>query len=281
MMAATPQALAAGLDRAAAGGKSLLDNKRFREMGGEGWRKAISVSFMDTPRLARGGYGLTSLLCSALSNAVCAPASPDRFQGTILPPLAQLMDGAKASVSLYGFEGEDLVGTFQCDRSLLVNIAGAAGLIGECMPVTAPLLAGVMLPALGEARQNARAMTSLKCVQSIVVGVQVYANDHDGAAPPSLEAMLQDELLPEQFLLSPMGPASDGRGDYWLNTALRPADDSRSPERRVLAYDRAMYRTGSSVAVGFMDGHVELMSIPDFKTLIAADPNAGTDFDLP
>jgi hypothetical protein len=173
MMAATPQALAAGLDRAAAGGKSLLDNKRFREMGGEGWRKAISVSFMDTPRLARGGYGLTSLLCSALSNAVCAPASPDRFQATILPPLAQLMDGAKASVSLYGFEGEDLVGTFQCDRSLLVNIAGAAGLIGECMPVTAPLLAGVMLPALGEARQNARAMTSLKCVQSIVVGERV------------------------------------------------------------------------------------------------------------
>jgi hypothetical protein len=151
--AATPQALAAALDRGTAGGKSLLDNKRFREMGGDGWRKATSVTFLDTPHLVRSGYGLTSMLCSALSNAVCAPGSPDRFQGPILPPLAQLLDGAKAWVSLYGFEGEDLVGTSQGDRSVLVNVAGLAGLVAECAPMTAPLIAG----AAAGAEQAARA----------------------------------------------------------------------------------------------------------------------------
>ncbi len=279
IVGATPQGLAAALDRAAAGGKSLVDNKRFREMGGDGWRKATSVSFMDTPRLARGGYGLTSMLCSALSNAVNSPASPDRFQGTILPPLAQLLDGAKASVSLYGFEGEDLVGTSQCDRSMLVNIAGATGLLGECVPVTAPLLAGVMLPAMAKAQQSARSTKSAAQARTMMTAVFMYATDHDGAAPPGFEAMMEAQYFGPDLLASPLGPVSDGRGDYWMNTRLD--FDSAWPDRQVVIYDRAMYERDATVAVGFLDGHVETIAVGAFKAIINAEPNAGTDFDLP
>ena len=42
-----------------------------------------------------------------------------------------------------------------------------------------------------------------------------------------------------------------------------------------------MYGLGGVVAAGFFDGHVEVMERWEFTRLIAAEPNAGTDFDLP
>jgi hypothetical protein len=106
---ATPHAAMAAVEHARGAGPSVLDNPRFLEMGGDAWDGATYVTFTDIPRLARGGYGLAQLACSALANGVRSPANPRRDPGLILPAFNELMDGAKASVSIYRLDGDDLI----------------------------------------------------------------------------------------------------------------------------------------------------------------------------
>jgi len=139
-MAASPQALVAALDQAEGGRKSLLENAQFRAGAGERLGDSIQVSFIDSPRLLRDGYGILSLGASALSNAVQSTQN-GRDPGLVLPPYAQLLEGARPSVSLVWFDGDDLVSHSRCDRSALVNIGGIAGAMGD---LWAPIVAGAI-----------------------------------------------------------------------------------------------------------------------------------------
>ncbi|MHC4768195.1 MAG: hypothetical protein ACYTEI_05735, partial [Planctomycetota bacterium] len=278
---ATPHAVIAAIGQARGGGPSLLDNASFLEMGGRGWEGAMYVTYTDMPRLARSGYGLTQLLCSALANGVRSPNNPRRDPGLIVPAFDDLIDGAKASVSTYRLDGNDLVGTFQTDRSLLVNLSGGLGLIGQSGTTVAmaALAGGVLLPSIAEAREQARVTMSSAQIRQLSIAMMTYAAEHDDAAPPSYAAL--KPYLGPGLLISPYGPVSDDRGDYWMNTTVRRLSECRFPNRQIAFYDRAMYENAHEVAVGFYDGHVETMNTWEFDVKIAEEPNADTDFDLP
>jgi hypothetical protein len=251
------------------------------QMGGNHWEGAIYVGFLDTPRLARSGYGLAQLACSALANGVRSPTDPERDPGPILPPFNALMNGAKASVSIYRLDGDDMVGTFQSDRSFMVNLCGGLGLIGQSGTSIAMGAAavGVMMPAMAKARTNAKPAKSAAQVRQLTIAMMMYAADNDDFAPPSFEAL--EHYLGRGMLDSPYGPVSDHRGDYWMNTSVERVSTSRRPDRQIAFYDRAMYENMHEVVVGFYDGHVETMTAWDFEALIGEEPNAGVDFDLP
>jgi hypothetical protein len=112
--AGSPQALLAGINQARAGKSSLVDNPRFKEMGGNSLDESIQVSFMDTPKLLAGGYGIVSMGMAALANAVRSPSS-DREPGLIMPSFAKLTEGAKACVYVSRLSGDDLMMTGQSD----------------------------------------------------------------------------------------------------------------------------------------------------------------------
>jgi hypothetical protein len=278
---ATPNAVIGAIGQARGGGPSLLDNASFLEMVGGGWEGATYITYTDMPRLARSGYGLTQLLCSAIANGVRSPANPRRDPGLILPAFNDLMDGAKASVSMYRLEGNDLVGTFQSDRSLLVNLSGGLGLIGQSGTTVAmaAVAGGVLLPSIEQAREQARVTMSAAQVRQLLIAMMTYAAEHDDAAPPGFDALRP--YMGPGLLNSPLGPVSDGRGDYWMNTTVRRLRDCRFPSKQIAFYDRAMYENTHEVAVGFYDGHVETMSTWELDLKIAEEPNADTDFDLP
>ncbi|MHC4787463.1 MAG: hypothetical protein ACYTE6_16015, partial [Planctomycetota bacterium] len=278
---ATPHAAMAAVEHARGAGPSVLDNPRFLEMGGAAWEGATYVTFTDIPRLARGGYGLAQLACSALANGVRSPANPRRDPGLILPAFNELMDGAKASVSIYRLDGDDLIGTIQSDRSLLVNLCGGLGLIGQSGSTVAmaAMAGGVLLPSYAKAHEQARGLKSSTQLRQLAIAVMTYAAEHDDALPPGFEA-LRPYIHPG-LLHSPWGPVTDGRGDYWMNTTVQRLSACRFPERQIVFYDRAMYEHTDEVAVGFYDGHVVIMSTWELDELIADEPNAGTDFDLP
>jgi hypothetical protein len=278
---ATPHAVIAAIGHARGAGPSLLDNAGFLEMGGRGWEGATYVTYTDIPRLARSGYGLTQLLCSSLANGVRSPNDPRRDPGLILPAFDDLMDGAKATVSIYRLDGNDLIGTFEMDRSLLVNLSGGLGLIGQSGTTfaMAALAGGVLLPSVAQAREQAVMLKSSTQVRELSMAMMTYAADHHDAAPPDFERL--GPYCGPGLLNSPYGPVSDGRGDYWMNTTVRRLSDCQFPNRQIAFYDRAMYENAREVAVGFYDGHVETMSTWEFDVMIADEPNAGTDFDLP
>ncbi|MHC4218195.1 MAG: hypothetical protein ACYSU7_07020 [Planctomycetota bacterium] len=278
---ATPHAVIAAVAQAAGESPTILENPSFLKMGGENWRDAIYLTFTDVPRLARSGYGLAQLACSSLANGVRSPANPQRDPGLVLPSFNELMNGAKASVSMYRLDGDDLVGSFQADRSVMVNLCGGLGMVGQSATTIgmAGVVAGVMLPAVGKARENAKAMKSAAQVRELAVAMMIYAADNDDAAPPDLKALA--DYIDPRLLHSPFGPVSDGRGDFWMNTSLKRLSQSRFPDQQVAFYDRAMYEHSHELAVGFFDGHIQVMDTWEFETLIEEEANAGTDFDLP
>ena len=137
----------------------------------------------------------------------------------------------------------------------------------------------VRIANYAKAHEQARGLKSSTQLRQLAIAVMTYAAEHDDALPPSVEA-LQPYIDPG-LLHSPWGPASDGRGDYWMSTTVRRLSACRFPERKIAFYDRAMYEHTDEVAVGFYDGHVVIMSTWELDELMADEPNAGTDFDLP
>ena len=162
----TPQAALGAVLQAEGGGRNLLDNPRFRAQLDGGPEGLFAVSFIDTPRLIREGYGATSLLCSALVNGTRSPRDSARDAGMILPPYHELVSGALAIVSASRIEGDDLVQRTHADRSMLVNMAGGIGYLAS-HPVM------MVLPATG-------------------FGMMAVARQHQAANPP-----MPFEIAPE------------------------------------------------------------------------------------
>ncbi|MCB9844419.1 MAG: hypothetical protein H6811_00315 [Phycisphaeraceae bacterium] len=150
VMSLTPQAVVTAVKQSRGQGDGgLATNAAYRAVMPSG-RSLASVSFLDTPRLARSGYPLVTLLGSAISNAMRSPWN-QRDPGMVVPPFNDLVRGSKATVSFSYWKGNDYVYESIADRSMLVQTAGVAGAMGQFMPV----IAAAVLPAMMSARAAA------------------------------------------------------------------------------------------------------------------------------
>jgi prepilin-type processing-associated H-X9-DG protein len=274
--------LVAAMDQAQGGQPSLADNPRFQEMGGLELDQAIQLTFLDTPRTMRDGYGLVSLGMAALTNMTRSPADPERGVFGSMPSFDALTDGAKAMVEVISIEDADLVVRSQSDRSALVNACGIIGMLGGSTGAVAvaAIGAGVMLPALRKARENAERVKRAAQYQELGMGVMMFAVEHDDRVPESVEELIREGYLTPESLLSPLGGAPDGGPDLWLNSEIGRLSSVRRPDRHILAYDRAMLLAGSdTVVVLFVDGHVEMQAPHELKALMMEAHHDGTDFE--
>lgn len=284
--AGSPQALTAAINQGRSGKQSLVDNPRFKEMGGENLNDAIQVTFVDTPRLLRDGYGLVNLGLAALANAVRSPTDAARDPGLIMPSYADLANNAKAALTISRIQGDDLVATCQFDRSILVNACGTVGLFGSAGGAYATAIAAaIMIPALEKARGHAREhgdhAQSAAQLRQISMAIMIYAQDHNDRLPQNLRELVDGDYVTHDLLQSPLGPVADHQGDYWFNTSVGRFSGAAEPDRQILGYDRASYAGGDQIAVVFFDGHVETMSRDDFDRIIAAKRHAGVEFNQP
>lgn len=244
----SPHAVVAAIDQAKGNGPSLLDNAGFKQMGGDDWQGAMQVSFTDTPRLARAGYGLTSLLCAAIGNAVRSPTDPQRDPGIILPSFHDLMAGAKPATSFYRLDGNDLVLTTQADRSVLVNLTGGLGLIGNSgLPIAAAVAAGVAIPSINKFEERLGEMELLSNLRQLAVLLSNNGADHADVAP----------------------------------SMLRQLAGSLRPDLNLARYDRAMFANHArAIAIGLSDGPAVRLDLWDFIHPWDGDPSPA-EFDLP
>ena len=122
----TPGATVGAVESAQQAG-GLNDNPRFAGNLPHAIADSQSISFVDSPRMLRHGYGVTSLFCSALVNGTRSRFDNSRDAGMIMPTFPELARGAKASVTSTYMDGDDYVTEQWADSSMLVNMTSMAG----------------------------------------------------------------------------------------------------------------------------------------------------------
>jgi len=279
VIAFSPGSLEAALAQIDSGENSIVDSKPFKSAITDRIpENGISfASYADSSRLARRGYGLTSMLMAALANGVRAPSEPDRVSGSLMPSFSEFASDIRPSGAIAYWDGDDYVMDAQTDASMLVTFAAGAATLADFQGVAAAALGGgVMLPALGKARESARQLKSATQLRGITQGIIIYGMDNEQAMPASLDVLIAGGIVSQEMIESPFGPAFDGEPDFtfWFDV---PGDQAFAfNDRQILGIDRAMLlSTGYETNVAFADNHIERLSTWELDELLAEAQNEG------
>ena len=285
IIALSPGALEVAVGQQYGAGESILENPSFQKAvlsrmpGG----KAHAINYFDAPRLARKGYGMTSMLTSAIANAARSPKNPDRVVGSIMPAFNSFVDDIEPSGSVSWWDGDDYRMHVVGDESSLVQLSVAVGTIADVQGLVVPALAaGVLLPALDKAQERANSLKSATTVRSLTQGVIIYASNNNDQFPDSIKALVDEGVISEDMLESPFGPAADGGEDYAIRLGM-DYESAMFDARFVIAIDRAMVLSGEDhIPVGFADAHVNEFSFEELIELLSRPENEGAAnaFDL-
>jgi general secretion pathway protein G len=206
VLAATPAGLVAALDQAGGGAPGLAEHAALRGLGGETLAGLQAIQVTDTPRLLAGGYGLASLVSSAIANGVRSRIDAEREPGLVLPPFHALEAGARPAVWLSRIQGDDLIVQGECDGSLVANGTAWLGGAGAYI-VGLGLMSAAAIPALVGAREQAMAMSispenaqAWQDIASIQQAIDAYAVENQGRCPDSLEALVTPDASGRTFL---------------------------------------------------------------------------------
>lgn len=137
---------------------------------------------------------------------------------------------------------------------------GAFGVLGTCFTV------GIMLPALGKAREAAEQLLSESQINTLIISCENYARDNNGNYP-SVASWEQDL---EDYLGAPideitLSPAEDGDGvSYIYLGGSYPADPDH-----ILFYEDPDHWPSVGVLVGFADSGVEMIPFDIFEQMLA------------
>jgi hypothetical protein len=144
-----------------------------------------------------------------------------------------------------------------------------AGLIVSIVAVVLNIfvvLIGILLPALGKARQSAQQIKSSTQVRGIVQACTIYAqNDPNGEMPPAAgweDALIGQGLFSRELLIAPGADETLGTSYIyvpgWNDKKL--ADAGISPSQQVLVYeDMDKFPRQRGINIGFYDGTVNFM----------------------
>ncbi|MEO0511905.1 MAG: hypothetical protein AAF108_03305 [Planctomycetota bacterium] len=266
--AASPGGLSAALAQIDRPTGSIMENATFQEAIGsmlpvDG---AASVFFSDTARFAAAGYELTGLVLSGLANAVRSPIDADRQVGVLMPSYNDFVRGIKPSGGVMVLTGDEAITTWRGDASMIVQASEFVGTVGGVGGLAgAALGAGIVLPGLGKARESARQLKSATQLRGISQAMVLWSIDHDDVGPANLDQLLEAGLLPEDFLISPLGPASDGGPDI----LIMPNYVMSFNAGEIIAVDRAMWVNGhDGLNVAFGDSHVEFVERRELISLL-------------
>lgn len=267
-----PQILAAATEQAGSG-KSILANEDFiaarKRLGVS--NNAISVSYMDLPKLAPRGYQMVLLLQRT------ALGFSDMFglqtPAMVLPPLNKIQPHLAPSI------GASWVDDAGWHYRAVTPFPGAELLGGEqaLATVVAPGLAAVALPAMAKARQQAMVAQDMNNLRQIGMGAIMYSNDNKGNLPPDLGATLPYTNSPMLYVspqrsravalpanANPQDQAKwvNENSDYvYLGKELGNLNKLKAPGQTIIAYEKFETAENGSVNMLFADGHVERLPV--------------------
>ena len=127
-MGFTPQAALAGIKQESGDQPSLMTNEEFLASFDGNFSNLYALSYFGGDAFLRDGYGLTSLMCSALSNGVRSPIDPTRDAGLVMPTFHELTQNVLPTVSTTRLEENgDMVTRMESDPSILVGMTRMVG----------------------------------------------------------------------------------------------------------------------------------------------------------
>ena len=201
------------------------------------------------------GLAITSLVLGCLGILTCGITS---LVGLILGIIALVR--INKSKGQLGGQGMALAGT----------IVSAAFLL------FAPIMAAMLLPALAKAKQKTSSIQCMNNLKQLSLGIIMYANDNKDVFPSGTSWC--DLIMPyekaSQPFVCPQGKPGQ-RSHYAFNAKLagRQLKDVQAPAETVLVFETdggwnmaggrellpAIPRHGGAHAIGFADGHVEIV----------------------
>ncbi|MFA4944627.1 MAG: DUF4190 domain-containing protein [Lentisphaeria bacterium] len=150
------------------------------------------------------------------------------------------------------------------------------GYIGIAMLLIAPILAGLMLPAIGGARERARRINCVANLSQIGKACKMYSMDYRDNLPPSFAVLAQEKYLeaPKVFVCPSTNNVmatdsesfADKQCESYLYFGAGQTEDSMD-SATVLAADRDGNHRNFSIVL-FGDGHVQGFTGPNLETIV-------------
>ena len=155
-------------------------------------------------------------------------------------------------------DGDDLLITCNGDGSFTVQMTA---MMSDPLLLLAPaaMAAGVVAPALDNAREAARRTESMSKARYLAHAVLMYSDEHDGKFPESLEVLVDKHYVTEDMLFD------ERTGRKW--TYRNPGDQKsmRTPSEWPLIYEadaHSLSMPEGGIVVAFADGHVRVVQNP-------------------
>jgi prepilin-type processing-associated H-X9-DG protein len=126
--------------------------------------------------------------------------------------------------------------------------------------------AGILMPALARAKQQARQVASMSNLKQLGLAVIMYADNHQGKLPDNFE-QAKEYYKDSKILESPLKPKGfDGPSYIYVSGHSMKAE---SPARQIVIYENPEY-CKDTINTLFLDGHVEKMPRDRFLETLEA-----------
>ena len=248
-----------------AGEPSILDAPGFKELEPLVPKDATGVAYSD---FGEGFVALYSALGPFLSMVQAIPGNPVAFDLMNLPSVRTIRKHMFGAIS-YSYATDDMI------VSETHSPLGIAALDPVSATAVLGVGAGLALPAIADARGQARRAVSANNLRQITMAIMAHEADQ-GVAPKSLGALADAKLLAnERVLVAPTDPAPPQVGGrpcsyvYFLDGQPNlkvGRGDLPDPNQTPLVWERAAFRQGGR-NVAFADGHVEWVDEGRFQKL--------------
>lgn len=248
---------------------------------------AIQIALIPPDYTRRVVEGFVPTLPAALGGGAIAPLTRGARWvaiGLNLPPKTSCKiiiqsDDAAAAKALHGLITESVAAL-----AAQPTVQRMCPTIGQIVKLMTPALEGdqlvvaldrqqvydtardLLIPKLFQARQQAKRVVSLANLRMIAQAVHVYAADHQGRCPESLQAMIGAGVLTDRTLANPLRPEHTV-GYVYLSPDAKI--DNVDPQA-IIAYEVHETWPADGLGVVFADGHAEwLTDEARFKTGLA------------
>ena len=144
--------------------------------------------------------------------------------------------------------------------AMLADLIGHAQVKGDRVSIDldehqAEAAATHLSGAVRRARINAGRVRSASNIRQIMMGMFLYANDHKGQFPNTLDEAAKLVEGPPALLINPNRPAENPGYVY-----IKPPDGVKAGSERVVIYEK--YKPGDfGINLGYADGHVEFWQL--------------------